>query len=66
MKTEMPKTSRVRYTLEFKEETVRLVDNGQNIATVARTLGEVDQTLFNWVQSDRHGKLTRAGLVSAE
>ena len=66
MKTEMPKTSRVRYTLEFKEETVRLVDTGQNIATVARTLGEVDQTLFNWVQSDRHGKLTRAGLVSAE
>ena len=42
----MTKTSRARYTLEFKQEAVRLVDNGQSIAAAARTLGVVDQTLF--------------------
>jgi len=46
----MTKTSRARYTLEFKQEAVRLVDGGQSIAAVARTLGVVDQTLFNWDQ----------------
>ena len=56
----MTKTSRARYTLEFKQEAVRLVDNGQSIAAVARTLGVSDQTLFNWVKAHRQGKLTRA------
>ena len=56
----MTKTSRARYTLEFKQEAVRLVDNGQSIAAVARTLGVVDQTLFNWVKAHRQGKLTGA------
>lgn len=45
----MTKTSRARYTLEFKQEAVRLVENGQSIAAAARTLGVVDQTLFHWV-----------------
>ena len=53
----MTKTSRARYTLEFKQEAVRLVEGGQTIAAVARTLGVVDQTLFNWVKSHRQGKL---------
>ena len=53
----MTKTSRARYTLEFKQEAVRLVDNGQSIAAVARTLGVVDQTLFNWVKAHKPGKL---------
>ena len=56
----MTKTSRARYTLEFKQEAVRLVDNGQSIAAVARTLGVVDQTLFNWVNAHRQGNLTGA------
>ena len=47
----MTKTSRVRYTLEFKQEAVRLVDNGQSIAAAARTLDVVDQTLFNWAKA---------------
>ena len=34
----MTKTSRARYTLEFKQEAVQLVKNGQSIAAVARTL----------------------------
>ncbi len=51
---------RARYTLEFKQEAVRLVEGGQSIAAVARTLGVVDQTLFNWVKASRHGRLTGA------
>ena len=64
----MTKTSRARYTLEFKQEAVRLVDNGQSTAAVARTLGVVEQTLFNWVKAHRQGKLTGADSkqVSAE
>ena len=51
------KTSRARYTPEFKQEAVRLVDGGQSItAAVARSLGVVDQTLFNWVKAHRQGK----------
>ena len=55
----MTKTARARYTLEFKQEAVRLVDNGQSV---------VDQTLFNWVKAHRQGKLTGAHSkpVSAE
>jgi transposase-like protein len=36
----------------------RLVESGQSIAAAARTLGVVDQTLFNWVKANRQGKLT--------
>ena len=53
----MAKTSRAHYTLEFGQETVRLVNNGQTIAAAAHTLGMVDQTLFNWVKAQRRGKL---------
>ena len=53
----MKKTTRARYTLEFKQEAVRLVEAGQSIAAVARTLGVVDQTLFNWVKAQRQGQL---------
>ena len=60
MKTEKTKTSRARYSLEFKQEAVRPVENGQSIASVARSLGVVDQTLFNWVKAHRQGRLTGA------
>ena len=50
--------TRARYTIEFKLEAVRLVEGGQSIAAVARTLGVVNQTLFNWVKARREGKLT--------
>ena len=56
----MTKTSWARYTLEFKQEALKLVDGGQTIAAVARTLGVVDQTLFNWLKTHRQGKLTGA------
>ncbi len=53
----MTKTVRARYTLEFKREAVRLVTGGQSIAAAARSLGVVEQTLFNWVKADRQGRL---------
>ena len=61
----MTKTSRARYTLEFKQEAVRLVDNGQSIAAVARTLGVVDQTLFNWVKAHKPRQAHRRRRQSA-
>ena len=64
----MTKTSRACYTLEFKQEALRLVEGGQTIAAAARTLGVVDQTLFNWVKAHKQSKLKGADSkpVSAE
>ena len=61
-------TKRAQYTLEFKQEAVRLVQSGQTIASVARKLGVVDQTLFNWVKAQREGRINGADSspVSAE
>ena len=50
---------RGRYTLEFKQEAVRLVESGQRVAEAARSLGVVEQTLSHWV------KLRRAGTLKA-
>ena len=41
----MTKATRAQYTLEFKQEAVRLVESGQSIAAAARSLGVVEQTL---------------------
>ena len=54
----MRKTVRSRYTQEFKQEAVRLVQTGQSMAAVSRSLGVVEQTLFNWVKASREGRLT--------
>ena len=53
----MRKRKRGRYTLEFKQEAVRLVQSGQSIAKTARSLDVVEQTLLNWVQAHRRGRL---------
>ena len=50
-KNKRTKTTRARYTLEFKQEAVRLVEGGRRQATVAKTLGLVEQTLFNRVKA---------------
>lgn len=34
-----------------------MVEGGQSQASVARTLGLVEQTLFNWVKVSRQGQL---------
>ena len=57
----MTKATRARYTLEFKQEAVRLVEGGQSIAAAARTLGVVEQTLFNWVKGKRGFKALLTG-----
>lgn len=64
----MTKAVRARYTLEFKQEAVRLVESGQTQAAVAGTLGIAEQTLFNWVKANREGRLSGADRkpVSAE
>jgi transposase len=48
---------RGRYTLEFKQEAVRLVESGQTMAAAARSLGVVEQTLGNWIKLHRAGQL---------
>ena len=53
-------TTRARYTLEFKQEAVRLAEGSPSIAAAARTLGVVDQTLFNWIKAQRQGQLSGA------
>jgi transposase len=65
----MTKATRGRYTLEFKQEAVRLVESGQTMAAVSRSLGVVEQTLYNWVKAHRAGTLRGANgkpQVSAE
>jgi transposase len=44
----MEKATRRRYTLEYKQESVRLV---------AKALGIVEQTLANWVKAAKAGQL---------
>ena len=55
--TKIRNGKRGRYTLEFKQEAVRLVESGQGIAAAARNLGVVEQTLCNWVKAKLEGKL---------
>jgi len=64
----MRKAIRGQYTLEFKQEAVRMVESGQSIAAAARSLGVVEQTLYNWVKAQREGRLKGAAKskVSAE
>jgi transposase len=64
----MEKLTRRRYTLEYKQEAVRLVTSGQRVAAAAKALGIVEQTLANWVKAEKAGQLrgVRSEQVSAE
>ncbi len=65
----MGKIARRAYTLEFKQEEVRLVESSQRVSEAARSLGVVEQTLANWMKAHRVGKLRgsgRNGELSAE
>ena len=53
----MEKATRRRYTLEYKQEAVRLVSSGQRVSAAAKSLGIVEQTLANWVKADKAGQL---------
>ena len=63
----MKSAVRGQYTLEFKQEAVRLVRGGEGVSSVAKTLGISGQTLHNWVKADAAGQLRDvAKAVSAE
>ena len=53
----MEKLKRRRYTLEYKQEAIRLVQSGQRVSAAAKSLGIVEQTLANWVKADNLGQL---------
>jgi transposase len=57
----MERLPRKIYTYEFKLEAVRLVESGQGIADAARSLGVVEQTLWNWIKAHKAGKLVANG-----
>ena len=59
---------RARYTLEFKQEAVRLVRGGEKLSAVARTLGFSAQSLDNWVKAEASGRLrdVRGKALTAE
>ena len=59
---------KARYTLEFKQEAVRLVHGGEKISAVARTLGVSGQSPDNWVKAEAAGRLrdVRGKAVTAE
>ena len=53
----MKNSFRGQYTLEFKQEAVRLVRGGEGVSSVAKSLGISGQTLHNWVKADAAGRL---------
>ncbi len=55
----MEKLRRRRYTLEYKQEAVRLVSSGQRVAAAAQALGIVEQTLANWVKAEKAWPVAR-------
>ena len=59
---------RARYTLEFKQEAVRLVRGGEKLSVTARTLGVSAQSLDNWVKAEAAGRLhdVRGKALTAE
>lgn len=58
-------SQRREFTPEFKDEAVRLVINtGRPVATVARELGVVEQTLGRWVSQYRERQGAGDGALS--
>ena len=57
----MERLPRKIYTYEFKLEAVRLVESGQSMAEAARSLGVVEQTLWNRIKAHKGGKLRANG-----
>ena len=61
------KVSRRKFTLEFREEAVRLVlQERMAVLEAARRLEISDKTLANWVRAARQGKMPRVGGVASE
>ncbi|NKN34230.1 transposase [Marichromatium bheemlicum] len=62
----MQKIPKRVYTLEFKEQAVKRVQSGRSIASVAREMGLVEQTVRNWVRRSEAGKLEVGKAVTPE
>ena len=64
------KTGKIRrgYTIEFKQEAVRLVRGGQSVSPVGKSLGIAGQSVDNWVKAAAAGRLRESVIkpVSAE
>ncbi len=56
----MAKSKRGRYTLEFKQEAVRLVSRGRAKRQLHAAWEWWSETLFNWVSKHRSGSLRGA------
>jgi transposase len=48
---------RARYTLEFKQEAVRLVRSGLAVSAVAKSLGVSSQSVDTWAKAEAAGRL---------
>jgi transposase len=64
----MPKSTRSRYTQEFKVEAVQLVRSSpeRSIRQLAYELGIADQTLRNWINQAQIDRGEREGLTTEE
>jgi transposase len=49
------------YTLEFKEQAVKRIKDGQGVGLVSKELGLSEQTLRNWLKASEQGKLNGVG-----
>jgi transposase len=53
----MSPKKRGQYTLEYKQEALRLKKAGQSLAVASKTLGVSSKTLHSWVKLQTQGKL---------
>ena len=61
------KGTRRKFTLEFREEAVRLVlQERVTVLEAAKRLEISDKTLANWVRAARQGKMPRAVAAAAD
>ncbi len=62
-----PARRKGRYPKEFRRDAAALVlDQHRTVASVARELGVVEQTLGNWVRQERVDRGEREGLTTEE
>ena len=62
MKGQKVKVVRRKYDEEFKEQALRMIDNGQSVRSVARDLGVGENLLHKW----KHGKPGNRSLLEQE
>jgi len=58
--------SKRKFTNEFKQEAVKLIEHGLSVPVAAGDLGIKETTLYGWVKKAREGVLDPAGPKSQE